>query len=77
MSQVLDQGSDQEINFLDHVVLIRYRNRFHDLNGDSPLQKVEVTDAQLSAFDFRVNAGQTPYADFGSGVPVVRCSSAV
>jgi len=50
---------------LDAATLTKYRERFQTLNGDSPLQKVEVTDAQLSALDFRVKVGQTPYADFG------------
>jgi hypothetical protein len=65
LSQIIDQGSDQEILMLDNVVLTRYRTRFNDLNGDSLLRKVEVTDAQLSALDFRVTAGQAPFADFG------------
>jgi len=65
LSQIIDQGSDQEILILDHVALTRFRTRFNDLNGDSPLQKVEVTDAQLSALDFRVTSGQAPFADFG------------
>ena len=65
LSQVIDQGSDQEITLLDHSTLSRYRARFNELNGDSPLQKVEVTDGQLTALDFRVNVGQTPYANFG------------
>ena len=54
LSQIIDQGTDQEVPMLDAATLTRYRDRFQALNGDSPLQKVEVYDAQLSALDFRV-----------------------
>lgn len=65
LSQVLDQGSDQEVVQMPASEIIVARRRYKELGGEPPLAKAEVTDAQLSALAFRVREGPAPYADFG------------
>ena len=65
LSQVIDQGSDQEIPMLPQNVLTDMRKRYITLYGDPPLQTSEVSDAQLTALNYKTSQGLAPYADFG------------
>ena len=65
LSQVIDQGMDQEVPILGSTPIGIMRRRYIAVHGDPPLQKAEVTDAQLTALDFKVGQGLAPYADFG------------
>jgi len=65
LSQVVDQSSDQEVPMLPIGELTTMRMRFTTAFGDPPLQRMEVTDSQLTALHFKVSSGQAPYADFG------------
>ena len=65
LSQVVDQGSDQEVAMLSVSELTTMRQRFITTFGDPPLQMAEVTDAQLTALHYKFVSGQAPYADFG------------
>ena len=44
LSQVVDQGSDVEIEQLDATTLQRARRLFAQSEGDAPLEKLEVTE---------------------------------
>jgi hypothetical protein len=63
--QVIDQASDQEVPLLPAADINEMRRRYILIHGDPPLQKAEVTDAQLTALAFKVKGGLAPYADFG------------
>jgi hypothetical protein len=65
LSQVIDQGSDQEVPMLPPGELNEMRRRYIAIHGDPPLQRCEVSDAQLTALAFKVKGGLAPYADFG------------
>jgi len=65
LSQVVDQSSDQEVPMLPASELTAFRQRFITTFGDPPLQRMEVTDSQLTALQFKLTSGQPPYADFG------------
>lgn len=65
LSQVIDQGSDMEIEQLDAATLQRARRAFLQSEGDAPLEKEEVTDAQISALHAKINHGQAPFVDMG------------
>jgi hypothetical protein len=65
LSQVVDQSSDQEVPMLPANELSTMRQRFITAFGDSPLPRMEVTDSQLTALQFKLTSGQPPYADFG------------
>ena len=65
LSQVIDQGSDQEVPMLAAAELNEMRRRYITIHGDPPLQKCEVSDAQLTALAFKVKGGLASYADFG------------
>lgn len=58
LSQVINQGSDMEIEQLDHHSLQKY---------DAPIEREEITDAELSALWAKVVQNQTPFIDMGSG----------
>ena len=65
LSTVIDQGLDQEIALLagEHLTALRARYIAHF--GEAPLPECEVTDEQLSALAFKVEAGRAPFTDFG------------
>lgn len=65
LSQVIDQGSDMEIEQLDAAVIQRARRAYVQSEGDSPLEKEEVTDAQLSALQAKLEHGLAPFVDMG------------
>ena len=65
MSQVIDQGSDMEIEQLPHNEIQKKRQNFVLVEGDSPLEKEEITDAQLSCLGAKVAANLPPFIDMG------------
>ena len=65
LSQVVDQGADQDCEMLSSVELLACRQRYIASTGDSPLEKEEVTDAQLSCLRAKVESGQAPFIDMG------------
>ena len=65
LCQVIDQGSDMEIEQLDPRTLQKARRAYVQSEGDSPLEKEEVTDAQISALAAKVNHGLAPFVDMG------------
>lgn len=48
MSQIIDQGVDFEVEMLSGPTLQKMRAQFVIAEGDNPLEKEEVTDAQLT-----------------------------
>ena len=65
VAQILNQAVDQEVPMLSEIKLAELRKYFIDVIGDEPLQKVDATDAQITALNFVVECGLAPYADFG------------
>ena len=65
LCQVIDQGLDQEVPLLTAPEIADMRKRYLATFGDPPLQRAEVTDAQLTALHFKTSQGLAPYADFG------------
>ena len=65
LSQILDQGSDQETEMLPLDTLQKMRRNFVMLEGDNPLEQEEVTDAQLSCLYAKLQSQQTPFVDMG------------
>lgn len=65
LNQVIDQGSDVEIEQLDQVALQRARRLYVHSEGDAPLEKEEVTDSQLSCLAAQINLGLAPFVDMG------------
>lgn len=65
LSQVIDQGSDMEIEQLDSQTLQKARRNYLQSEGDSPLEKEEVTDAQISCLSAKVSHEQAPFTDMG------------
>ena len=64
-SQVIDQGSDVEIEQLDPSTLQRLRKAYVMSEGDLPQEKEEVTDAQISCLLAKLNMGIVPFVDMG------------
>ena len=65
LSQIIDQGSDMEIEQLAHDELQRKRQKYVLIEGDAPLEKEEITDAQLSCLQAKVCQSQAPFVDMG------------
>ena len=65
IAQTLNQAIDQEVAMLPEAKLADLRKFFIEIIGDEPLQRVDATDAQLTALSFVVECGLAPYADFG------------
>ncbi len=65
LSQVIDQAKDQEVPLLSDAVLRELRKNYMVIFRDAPLELVEVTDSQLTAFQYLVEHGLAPYTDFG------------
>ena len=63
MNQIIDQGCDFEVEMLPAVELQSMRAKFAMIEGDSPLEKEEVTDAQLSCLYYKVHNVQAPFVD--------------
>ena len=64
-SQVIDQGSDVEIEQLDPSTLQRLRKAYVMSEGDLPQEKEEVTDAHISCLHAKLNMGIVPFVDMG------------
>ena len=65
MSQIIDQGVDHEVEMLPATTLQKLRSQFVVAEGDNPLEKEEVTDAQLSCLYHKIQSGQPPFVDMG------------
>ena len=65
IAQTLNQAIDQDVAMLPESKLAELRRHFVEVIGDEPLQRIDATDAQLTALSFVVECGLTPYADFG------------
>ena len=65
LSQIIDQGTDQETEMLPQETLQRMRRNFVTLEGDNPLEQEEVTDAQLSCLYAKLQSQQAPFVDMG------------
>ena len=65
LSQVIDQGSDMEIEQLDYASLQKYRRAYVISEGDAPIEKEDVTDAQISALESKISHGMSPFVDMG------------
>ena len=62
---VLNQALTQEVPMLLEKDLTPMRERFVAMEGDEPLDSVEVTNSQLTALHTVVSQGMAPYADYG------------
>ena len=65
MSQIIDQGVDFEVEMLPNTTLQKMRSQYVISEGDNPLEKEEVTDAQLSCLFHKLQSGQPPFVDMG------------
>eukprot|EP00971_Amphidinium_carterae_P223495 4434395-Amphidinium_carterae.1 len=65
VSSVLDQEHELELSMLPHTELFELRRNYVMVLGDAPLEKEDVTDAQLSALKHWVEIGFAPAVDFG------------
>lgn len=65
MNQVIGQGVDIEVEMLPGTTLQKLRAQFVVAEGDNPLEKEEVTDAQLSCLHHKLMSGQPPFVDIG------------
>ena len=65
LSQIIDQGSDMEIEQLDQLTIQKARRKYIQSEGDAPLEKEEVTDAQLSCLHAKLRHDQAPFTDMG------------
>ena len=63
MSQVIDQGCDVEAEQMSHLDLQGCRARYVAAQGDRPIEKEEITDAQLSALAAKVQRQMAPFTD--------------
>ena len=63
MSQVIDQGCDLEVEQMSHLDLQRCRARYVAAQGERPIEKEEITDAQLSALAAKVQHQMAPFTD--------------
>ena len=66
LASVLDQGDDTEVRPLDPASLrdmVQVWKVTHN-DGEDPAEEEEATGDQLSALDFRLKSGATPYVDF-------------
>ena len=54
-----------EIEQLDAAMLLRFRKAYSISEGDNPLEREEVTDAQISALHAKVEQGLAPFVDMG------------
>ncbi len=65
LSQVIDQAKDQEVPVLSDTIIRELRKNYMVIFRDAPLELVEVTDSQLTAFHYLVENGLAPFTDFG------------
>ena len=65
LSQVIDQGSDQETEMLSMDDLQKLRRNYVLSQGDNPLEQEEITDSQLTCLFAKVQAQQAPFTDMG------------
>ena len=70
LAQIIDQGSDMEIEQMPHDELQRRRQKFVLVEGDAPLEKEEITDAQLSCLQAKVSASLPPSLTWEFGGPM-------
>ena len=61
----INQGLTQEVPMLMESELTPMRERYIAVEGDEPLDNVEVTNAQLTALKAIIGQGMAPYTDFG------------
>ena len=67
LSTVLDQADDTEVLPLSTKVLRDAIEEWKvvENDGEDPAEDEEATSEQITALDFRIKQGATPYADFG------------
>ena len=65
LAGILNQAKDGEVMELEQAKLDEARLRYWNKKEGDPLPNREVTNDQLSALGRTVEAGKTPYADFG------------
>lgn len=65
LSQVIDQGSDAEVEQLPHGTLQQLRQKYVLVEGDVPLESEEVTDSQLTCLDWKLSMDLPPFVDMG------------
>ena len=53
-AQIIDQGLDIDVAPLERGLLSDLRARYVTAEGDAPLEKEEIADAQLSCLDWKV-----------------------
>ena len=61
LSEVINQGIEQEIPLLDDNTLGRMRQKYIDICGDEPLANHDPSDSQLTALHFLVENAMPPY----------------
>ena len=64
MSHVIDQASSDEVPPLDEMTINALRKELHRKLEGEPLETEEYTDAQLTAFKRKLDAGQSPACDY-------------
>ena len=64
MAHVIDQASNDEVPPLDEKTINELRQELHKKLEGEPLESEEYTDAQVTAFKRRVDAGQSPACDY-------------
>ena len=65
LSQVIGQGVEQVIPQLQEHKLDELRANYVSVFGQDPLEEADPSDKQLTALSWKLEAGLTPYADFG------------
>ena len=65
LSQIIDQGCDLETDMLNRLELLECRRKYAISEGDSPLEREDPTDSQISCLKAKLDAGMTPFIDMG------------
>ena len=64
MAHVIDQTSSDEVAPLDEITIDTLRQNLHTRLEGEPLEGEDFTNAQLTAFKRRLDAGQSPACDY-------------
>ena len=76
LSTVVDQGMGQEIPQLPGQKLDELRARYAGIFGQDSLGDSDPSDKQLTALAWKLEAGLTPYTEFGVWGRLIHVSSA-
>eukprot|EP00435_Cladocopium_sp_Y103_P032411 s1532_g8.t1 len=71
LSQVIDQACDLEVEQMDHKLLLACRQRYVVIEGDAPIEREEVTDAQLTCLHAKISQNMSLLLILAFGAPTV------